>query len=177
MNCCLLTAAGETALCPSVFKQLVNSGLHLRQQSSSVFIHILDKIKVNHFHDLLSAEKNLYISFLQRVQSPAQGSKNCQGDILLWGGFTTRLLAPLVPFGRSCLQQGDCAMLLSPKTFSPKPACSQWQVLRQQLILGIASWTALFPGNHNWFVAWQEESSAAVGLGTVRQTEQESTGC
>lgn len=103
INCCLWTAAGKTALCPSAFRQLVSSVLHLRWRSSSVFIHILDKIKVNHCHDLLSAEKNLYISFLQRVQSSAQGSKHCQGNILLWGEFMTELLTSLVPFGRSCL--------------------------------------------------------------------------
>lgn len=42
---------------------------------------------MNRFCDLLSAQKNLYISFLQRVQSPAQGSKHCQGNNLLWGGL------------------------------------------------------------------------------------------
>lgn len=103
INCCLLTAAGKTALCPSAFRQLGNSVLYLRWWSSSVFIHILDKIKVNHFRDLLSAEKNLYISFLQRVQSPAQGSKPCQGDILLRGEFMTGLLTSLGPLaGVAC---------------------------------------------------------------------------
>lgn len=75
INCCLWTAAGKTALCPSAFRQLVSSVLHLRWWSSSVFIHILDKIKVNHCHDLLSAEKNLYISFLQKSAVFSSGIK------------------------------------------------------------------------------------------------------
>ena len=37
IHCCILTAAGKTALCPSAFRQL-NSVLHLRWWNSSVFI-------------------------------------------------------------------------------------------------------------------------------------------
>lgn len=171
INCCLMTAAGKTALCPSAFRQLASSVLHLRWGSSSVFIHILDKIKVNRFRDLLSAEKNRYVSFLQRVQSPAQGSKHCQGAILLSrrGSQLGFSLPWYLLAGAVCDREPLCFCHRGPSVQSQLD--HRGRCYHDSLSL------ALPTGNYSWFVVRQEEFSAAAGLGTVRETKQESTGC
>lgn len=85
INCCLLTAAGKTGLCPSAFRQLALSST--RDGGAVLYLLMFWVSSKWIFPVIYCLHRKISTShFFKDCCLPAQGSKYCQEDILLWGG-------------------------------------------------------------------------------------------